>query len=298
MASLSDQGKLRELFDRMTLGIVRSLEKRPGVTDVRLLDRKPAESGIIDAWEQKNMCILPDDVKSFYQTTNGLLLQWCIKFGGSVLPLGKMEINPVASLVPLTKASTTMCDNPSLADIDSDTDEQDENGHVKPHFDSRSKLFELDPCDGFGKVCLVYKDVKAGVTICKPEVWLLDRALEWSFISNTFSDYFRMMIMHLGLPLWQYIFSDAGISPETKQWFNLYAPVRLAVDAEGKSNPAPQQANEVSTVTNKLDINKLFKGKSDKHRARPPQQKKPATSRPQNVSQRLASTHSTRGITR
>ncbi|XP_032217951.1 tubulin polyglutamylase complex subunit 2 isoform X2 [Nematostella vectensis] len=222
MASLSDQGKLRELFDRMTLGIVRSLEKRPGVTDVRLLDRKPAESGIIDAWEQKNMCILPDDVKSFYQTTNGLLLQWCIKFGGSVLPLGKMEINPVASLVPLTKASTTMCDNPSLADIDSDTDEQDENGHVKPHFDSRSKLFELDPCDGFGKVCLVYKDVKAGVTICKPEVWLLDRALEWSFISNTFSDYFRMMIMHLGLPLWQYIFSDAGISPETKVFPSSY----------------------------------------------------------------------------
>ena len=35
-------------------------------------------------------------------------------------------------------------------------------GHLKPHFDNRCKVFELDPCDGYGKVCLVYKDVKAG----------------------------------------------------------------------------------------------------------------------------------------
>lgn len=28
------------------------LENRPGVTEVRLLDRKPAERSIIDTWEQ------------------------------------------------------------------------------------------------------------------------------------------------------------------------------------------------------------------------------------------------------
>ena len=31
---------------------------------------------------QKNMCILPDDLKSFFLTTNGLLMQWSIKFDG------------------------------------------------------------------------------------------------------------------------------------------------------------------------------------------------------------------------
>ena len=31
---------------------------------------------------QKNMCILPDDLKSFFLTTNGLLIQWSIKFDG------------------------------------------------------------------------------------------------------------------------------------------------------------------------------------------------------------------------
>lgn len=34
----------------------------------------------------------------------------------------------------------------------------------KPHFDSRSLIFELDPCNGNGKVCLIYKHTKPGKT--------------------------------------------------------------------------------------------------------------------------------------
>ena len=41
MSSLPDEkaARTRELYDRISLGIVRSLEKRTGVTDVKLLDR-------------------------------------------------------------------------------------------------------------------------------------------------------------------------------------------------------------------------------------------------------------------
>jgi len=35
-------------------------------------------------------------------------------------------------------------------------------GAEKPTFDARCKIYELDPCDGFGKVCLVYKESKTG----------------------------------------------------------------------------------------------------------------------------------------
>ncbi|RMX38523.1 hypothetical protein pdam_00020755 [Pocillopora damicornis] len=154
MASSSEQSRVRELFDSMTLGVVRSLEKKPGVTDVRLLDRQPAEKHIIFTWEQKNMCILPEDLKSFFLTTNGLLIQWNIKFDGSVLPLGKMELNPVTGLVLLSKATSVSDDKPSLADLDTDSDEEDGQGHIKPHFDNRCKVFELDPCDSYGLVSL------------------------------------------------------------------------------------------------------------------------------------------------
>ncbi|XP_031551944.1 tubulin polyglutamylase complex subunit 2-like [Actinia tenebrosa] len=278
MASFSEQARMKELFNKMTLGVVRSLENRPGVTEVRLLDRKPAAKSIIDTWEQSNMCILPQDIRSFFLTSNGLLIQWCVKFGGNMFPLGKMEINSVAGLIPLTKSQTPADDNPSLLDVDSLTDEEDEQGHVKPHFDNRCKVFEVDPCDGSGKVCLVYKHIRAGVTTSQPEVWFLDRSLEWSFLANNFSDYFRMMITHLGLPLWQYIFTSTGISPETKQWFNLYAPMRLAIDTEF-STICDEISSGEGNPLNKLDINRLFKGKVDKSRGRPPQAKKPQGTR-------------------
>lgn len=51
-------------------------------------------------------------------------------FLGSVLPLGKMELNPVAGLVLLSKASSISDDKPSLADLDSDSDEEDNQGTV------------------------------------------------------------------------------------------------------------------------------------------------------------------------
>lgn len=35
-------------------------------------------------------------------------------------------------------------------------------GFERPTFDSRCKIFELDPCDAYGKVCLVYKESKTG----------------------------------------------------------------------------------------------------------------------------------------
>ena len=31
-----------------------------------------------------------------------------------------------------------------------------------PHFDSRSRIFELDSCGGNGKVCLVYRNCSQG----------------------------------------------------------------------------------------------------------------------------------------
>ena len=56
----------------------------------------------------------------------------------------------------------------------------------------------------------------SGVTTGQSEIWFLDRSLEWWYLASSFTDYFRMMIVHLGLPLWQYLFTATGLSPETK----------------------------------------------------------------------------------
>ena len=46
----------------------------------------------------------------------------------------------------------------------------------------------------------------SGVTTGQPEIWFLDRSLEWWYLASSFTDYFRMMIVHLCIPLWQLSF--------------------------------------------------------------------------------------------
>jgi hypothetical protein len=55
-------------------------------------------------------------------------------------------------------------------------------------------------------------------------------------VANCFTDYFRLMIMHLGIPGWQYAFTKVGLDPQTLQWFRFLAPERLAIDMENRRN--------------------------------------------------------------
>ncbi|XP_070542797.1 tubulin polyglutamylase complex subunit 2-like isoform X1 [Ptychodera flava] len=273
----------KDMFDRLTMGIVRSLEKRPGVRDVRLRDRKPAERHIIVSWEQKNSCMLPDDLKRFYLTTDGMLLQWNIKFDDQGIQIGRMEINAIANVTKIggTNASRNTA---SLGDVDYDTDEDSSTElEDKPHFDTRSRAFELDPCEGYGKVCLVYKNTKPGSPAQHPQIWFLDRSLAWHFLADNFMQYFRLMLMHLGLPQWQYTFTDIGLSPSAKQWFNMYAPMRLNMDSELKEQrthdwqDSNSSAPSMDMPVNKLDAGKIFKGKSDKKSKSTAAKKKPSS---------------------
>uniref|UniRef100_A0AAY5L3Q0 Tubulin polyglutamylase complex subunit 2 n=1 Tax=Esox lucius TaxID=8010 RepID=A0AAY5L3Q0_ESOLU len=126
------------------------------------------------------------------------------------VPLGCMVLNSVSKLRPLCQSMSmfSLPNAPSLADLDWDEDQ--------PHFDSRSRIFELDPCCGNGKVCLVYKNCLKGVVAQQCEVWFLDRSLYWQFLTPTFTAYYRLMITHLGLPEWQYAFTPYGPSPHDK----------------------------------------------------------------------------------
>ncbi|ROL47421.1 Tubulin polyglutamylase complex subunit 2 [Anabarilius grahami] len=134
-------------------------------------------------------------------------------------------------------------------------------GPEQPHFDSRSCIFELDPCNSNGKVCLVYKSCIPGVMAQQCEVWFLDRSLFWHYLTPSFTAYYRLMITHLGLPEWQYNFTPYGPSPQAKQWAALYQPLTFYVDPHLDTSSEP--------LLNKLDPAKAFRGK-----AKPPTPKK------------------------
>jgi hypothetical protein len=60
--------------------------------------------------------------------------------------------------------------------------------------------------------CLQILDVSTPT----PQVWYLDRAYDWHFLAPNFGAYFRMMLVHLGLPQWQLLFTPAGPTPRAK----------------------------------------------------------------------------------
>nr|XP_046166661.1 tubulin polyglutamylase complex subunit 2 [Oncorhynchus gorbuscha] len=245
--------------ERLTLGITRVLESMPGVMDVRFVEREPAEKRCLLSWEQKNTCVLPEDLRDFYLTTDGFTLTWSAKLENESVPLGCMVLNGVANLRSLCQSSSvfSLPNAPSLADLDWDEEqvEESECGLVEPHFDSRSRIFELDPCSGNGKVCLVYKDCTEGVVAQKCEVWFLDRSLYWHYLTPSFTAYYRLMITNLGLPEWQNAFTPYGPSPQAKQWASLYQPLSFHCEpsmAELTGDPP----------VNKLDPSKAFRGKA------------------------------------
>ncbi|XP_006889255.1 PREDICTED: tubulin polyglutamylase complex subunit 2 isoform X2 [Elephantulus edwardii] len=241
-------------LEKLTLGITRILESSPGVSEMTIIEKTPAERHMISSWEQKNNCMLPEDVKNFYLMTNGFHMTWSVKLDDSTIPLGSMAINSISRLTQLNQSSMYSLPNaPTLADLEDDTEEGTlEELPAKPHFDSRSVIFELDSCNGNGKVCLVYKNGKPGLAQ-DTEIWFLDRALYWHFLTDTFTAYYRLLITHLGLPQWQYAFTSYGISPQAKQWFNMYKPITYNTNL---------LTEEADSFVNKLDPSKVFKSKN------------------------------------
>ncbi|XP_062574539.1 tubulin polyglutamylase complex subunit 2-like isoform X4 [Saccostrea cucullata] len=268
---MEDLAKTRSLLDQLNVGIIQYLGKKNGISKVDLDQRPPADRHAVLMWEQRNTCFLPEDLKNFYLTTDGYKLTWCVKMDNGPIPLGKLHINRLSQLTRIGGSIAPSHVNPTLADLEGDSDTEDQaSGLEKPTFDNRCKVFELDPCDGYGRVCLVFKESKTGGNEPKVEIWFLDRALRWHFLTDSFIAYYRLLLMHLGLPQWQYRLNDKGLSQQALQWFNMYAPTRLELDqeslCEAHSIPSVSKSGSV------LDISKVFKGKTDK--------KKPAASQP------------------
>lgn len=98
---------------------------------------------------------------------------------------------------------------------------------IKPQFNARWKMFELDSVEGCGRACLVFPpkpdplpndsgSIHLDLTPTMPQVWFLDRAYEWHYLAPNFTTYFRMMLYHLGLPQWQLLFTPMGPTPWSK----------------------------------------------------------------------------------
>jgi len=180
--------------------------------------------------------------------------------------------------------------NESSSDENDLDDEEIDFGGLVPHFGETSNNFELDNCNGYGKVCLVYKSRKTDLieTVREQnikehttEIWFLDRSLQWHYITDTFQNYYRLLIAHLGLPQWQSLFTDDGLPPFLYQWYYMLCPGRILIHDnnwqklqfltmfENNPNTTLKGKNQATKpvqapANNKIDFAKLFDDKAQK----------------------------------
>uniref|UniRef100_A0A0G4G641 Knr4/Smi1-like domain-containing protein n=1 Tax=Chromera velia CCMP2878 TaxID=1169474 RepID=A0A0G4G641_9ALVE len=117
-------------------------------------------------------------------------------------------------------------------------------------------VFDLDNSCGCGQVFLVFwkqdddaegeggdggkvreRETGSGGTsvvdhVAPAQIFFKDLSGETSFIADSFSDYFRLMISHMGVPRWQLAFTSAGLDFLARQCFSIFCPERLRIDAE------------------------------------------------------------------
>ncbi|XP_070175307.1 tubulin polyglutamylase complex subunit 2-like isoform X2 [Littorina saxatilis] len=280
MTNEAEYDNVKSMVENLHMGVVKHLEGKPGIFKIDQVEKRPVERPVIIAWEQRNTTLLPEDLKSFFMTTDGFHLTWSVKMENGPLPVGRLHINGIGHFVRLNPPTDTVPSvAPSLCDLDFDSDDESDEPS-KPKFSGGFRLFELDNCDNYGRVCVVYREPKQSCGesdsesdsvdtdfTCSgeltSEIWFLDRGMNWHYLASSFTDYFRLMIMHLGLPHWQYAFTDMGVPPQAKQWFHMYAPTRLEIDI---NTPRNMQGISSAGVGSKqvFDPTKVFKSKSEK----------------------------------
>lgn len=69
----------------------------------------------------------------------------------------------------------------------------------------KTKIFEWNVLNGKAKVCMLYETLGSN----NPKFYLIDLS-DYKFIllADTFTEYLRMAIVHLGLPYWELLFSS------------------------------------------------------------------------------------------
>jgi hypothetical protein len=98
----------------------------------------------------------------------------------------------------------------------------------------RCQAYDIDKFCTCGKVALC--SINSFIT---PQIWFLDLANRWHFIASSFTDYFRLMTTHIGVPNWQLALTPIGMDPVSKQWLHFFVPARLEIDIEGMRQRVP-----------------------------------------------------------
>lgn len=198
-------------YENLTLGLIKVLSSIPRVTNLNYDKRNPAERNSVTAWESRHNVNLPADMKSFYLCTDGFCLFWSYEYSANdVKRVGKIHI---PHLIQITLVRENL-ESIMAAPGNQVQTKPPANDAIPPlRLATKSKIFELSTILDVAKVVMLYETPES----C-PRIYLLElETLKLQFLADTFSEYLRMAIAHLGLPYWELCFSACCSLPSWTQ---------------------------------------------------------------------------------
>jgi tubulin polyglutamylase complex subunit 2 len=176
---------------------------------------------------------LPEDMKSFYLCTDGFCLFWSYEYSTSdIKRVGKIHIPHLIQITVLRENLESIISGNQASVRPSPSSSF--NDAIPPlNLTTKSKIFELSSILETAKVVLLFETPESS-----PKIYLLElESLKLIFLADSFSEYIRMAIAHLGLPFWELCFSSNCTLPSwTQQLFLLVAPQLLLDNNEPRRN--------------------------------------------------------------
>ena len=191
-----------------------SLNSHPHACDIEIKLQPPASDNDLSSWEYKHCVFLPADLKEYFMSQNGMLLTWSIKAGNSIYRIGRVAISELNKMMLV---------------------ELDHISYLKDRLKLPFKNFRLDENPSVGSICLSYQprsSVEYNVEISyeKPFIGILRNGGKMEYLTDNFTNYFRLMVAYAGMEEWPNRVIGLPVSPVAKQWYYMMGKLKLVED--------------------------------------------------------------------
>lgn len=182
-----------------TFGLDKWLENLADVKSAPFTVYDPIQRSTLLAWERRNGFQLPEDLQSFFLSTDGIQLIWYASDEKEIS--GQIKIFQLMTVKLLEKELAENVEN-----VKGDKVEK--------------QYFVLGPADYDSGKVMIEKESK--------KLYYLDNSLVVHDIPcENFTEYYRLCILHCGVRSWHFIFTDVRIPLASLYLLRLVAPNRL-----------------------------------------------------------------------
>ncbi|KAI8821045.1 uncharacterized protein EV422DRAFT_595272 [Fimicolochytrium jonesii] len=222
----------------LTSNLLPYLRTLPLLTRLHTTAPPPTSDIDLTAWTKLNAPYrLPDDVRRFFAVADGLRIEWGVGGDGrggeltagrkaKEITVGVLEILPLRHW---TRLDGTRKPTPTTGFA--------KQGTIPPPSPKGGAAFLIQHCEEYGSTCLVFPaaestsgDISSPHRTPPPHIAFFDpRSMTYRPIATTFTAYFRLMVMHMGVRGWQTAWTEAGMRQEVMDWVGFYVPAWAGV---------------------------------------------------------------------